>query len=78
MLETSTKDYEIIDPPAPSLILWDNIGKNKLARGIISWILSLVILISVYVITAYILNLSDSSYKSEYDFNIECQNVFPQ
>lgn len=70
MLETSTKDYEIIDPPAPSLILWDNIGKNKLARGIISWILALIILISVYVITAYILNLSDSSYKTEYDFNI--------
>ena len=70
MLETSLKDYEIIDPPAPSLILWDNIGKNKLARGIISWILALIILISVYVITAYILNLSNSSYTSEYDFNI--------
>ena len=70
MLETSKKDYEIIDPPAPSLILWDNIGKNKLARGITSWILTILILIGVYVATAYILNLSNSSYTSEYDFNI--------
>lgn len=77
MLETSKKDYEIIDPPAPSLILWDNIGKNKLARGVISWILTAFILIGVYVITAYILNLSNSSFRTEYDFNIECQNVFP-
>lgn len=76
ILATAMKDYEIIDPPAPSLILWDNIGKNKLARGITSWVLTILIFIGVYVTTAYILNMSESSYKSEYDFNIECQNVF--
>lgn len=57
ILETSMKDYEIVDPPAPSLILWDNIGKNKLIRGSISWMLTAVVLIAVYVVTAYILNL---------------------
>lgn len=57
VLELSKKDYKIVDPPAPSLILWDNIGKNKLLRGTISWALSVMILFGTYVLTAYVLNL---------------------
>lgn len=61
ILEMSKKDYEIIDPPAPSLILWNNIGKNKLVRGIISWVISLTILLGTYVLTAYILSIQDTT-----------------
>ncbi len=73
ILQTSKKNYTIIeDVPVPSLILWDNLGKGKgkILRGIVSWFISLFLLLATYVLTAYFLYIRNSTTVSKYDFTI--------